>query len=88
MSEFCCELVSYASRTELRYMRRYRALPQVYVTVYACVCERCGFLIDRIFVVILFIVHGISDMLWTVIWRCEWPKLALSVGSSDCHEWC
>ena len=24
-------------------MRRYSALPQVYVRVYACVCERCGF---------------------------------------------
>ena len=29
------------------YMRRYSALPQVYVRVYACVCERCGFFINN-----------------------------------------
>ena len=42
MSEVCCESVSHASRTELCYIRRYSALPQVYVRVYACVCQRCG----------------------------------------------
>ena len=42
MSSVRCESVSHASRTELCYMRRYSALMQVYVRVYACICERCG----------------------------------------------
>ena len=43
-----CESVSHASRTVLCYMQRYSALPQVYVRVYACVCERCGLFDDLI----------------------------------------
>ena len=70
-------------------------LPQVYVSVYACVCERCG-LCENLIIPhgsrlcwnIDDLLHDISDMLWTVFRCCEWPKLALSVGSSDCHEWC
>ena len=36
---------------------------------------------DCVFVVISTIMHSISNMLWTVFRRCEWPKLALSVES-------
>ena len=70
-------------------------LPQVNMRVYACICEHCGLLDNLIKPRILCLrwniddlLHGISDMLWTVFRRCEWPKLALNVGSSDCYECC
>ena len=37
------------------YMRRYSALPQVYVRVYACVCERGG-LFDKIIIIMIIII--------------------------------
>ena len=64
MSEVRCESVSHASRTELCYMRRYSALPQVYVRAYACVCERCGLFDDDdddyIIIFILKVFSGFS----------------------------
>ena len=60
-SEVRCESVSHASRTELCYMRRYSALPQVFVRVYACVCERCG-LFDKLLSLLLLLL-----LLWLLL---------------------